>query len=455
MRKYAILVVLIAVIVAATSSCGLIVKDEAVDAQTVIIEVAGEKIVKSVVQQTIQNVLDYEEYIYSLYGYTYDRTDADTIASAQDTAINSLIEEAVTNQKIVEYGLDQFTDEELAAISQKVEDTYAGYLDTVKTQYFADTELTGDALSAAVEAKLLEIGYSSKESMLEQEKKSEEMSRLRDMVVKDVSVSEDEITAQYNDGVTQQTSSYESDLTQYAADLQNGEIIYFAPHDYRYVKNLLIKISDEDKTQLSSLSTQISSDQDSLTSLQEAVAALPADPTTDSEDQKKTREELTGQIDTLNTELDALNTQVTDLTASAYGAIQPKVNVVEEKIKAGEDFDTLIAEYGEDTGMTVEPTKSQGYLVCEGLTTYVTEFVDQAMALLAAGDISDPFRTVYGVHILQYASDLDAGKVSLSAIHDQISEQLLTTKQNTVYDETVSQWVTDAKAKIHTDRLAN
>ena len=250
-------------------------------------------------------------------------------------------------------------------------------------------------------------------------------------------------------------TDYASDLTQYASDVSSGAIIYFQPHDYRYVKNLLIKISDDDRTQLSTLSSQITSDQDTLTSIEEAIAALPEDPTTDTEDQQKTREELTAQIDALNTEIADLNTQADELTAAAYGAIQPTVNMVEEKIKAGEDFDALIAEYGEDTGMTVEPQKSEGYLVCEGLTTYVTEFVTQAMALESVGDISDPFRTVYGVHFLQYTSDLDAGKVSLSAIHDQISEELLTTKQNDTYDATISQWVTDANAKIYTNRLAD
>ncbi|MBE0601101.1 MAG: hypothetical protein IH607_04885, partial [Firmicutes bacterium] len=322
MRKFSILVIMMAVIVAVTSSCGLIVKDAAIDAQTVIIEVAGEQIVKSVVQQTMQNVLDYQEYIYSLYGLSYDRTDADTIASAQDTAIASLIEEAVTSQKIAEYGLDQFTDVELAAITQTVDETYAGYIDTVKSMYFTDTELTGEELDAAVEAKLLETGYSSKDSLLEQEKVTEKLAKLKDMVVKDVSVSEDEITAQYNSGIASQTTSYASALTQYAADVTNGSIIYFNPHGYRYVKNLLIQISDEDRTQISTLNTQIAADKESLASFEEAIAALPEDTAADTEDQQKTRTELTAQIDTLNAAIADLTAQVTERTASAYAAIQ-------------------------------------------------------------------------------------------------------------------------------------
>ena len=54
---------------------------------------------KEDVQQAIENVLDYQEYMYSYYGLSFDRTDADSIASAQDSAIDGLIEEAVINQK--------------------------------------------------------------------------------------------------------------------------------------------------------------------------------------------------------------------------------------------------------------------------------------------------------------------------------------------------------------------
>ena len=90
-----LMAMLMAFVVAFTSGCGLIVKDAEVDAQTVIIEVAGQSIVKADVQQAIESVLDYQEYMYSYYGVSFDRTDADTIASAQETAIDSLIEEAV------------------------------------------------------------------------------------------------------------------------------------------------------------------------------------------------------------------------------------------------------------------------------------------------------------------------------------------------------------------------
>jgi parvulin-like peptidyl-prolyl isomerase len=67
--------------------------------------------------------------------------------------------------------------------------------------------------------------------------------------------------------------------------------------------------------------------------------------------------------------------------------------------------------------------------------------------------VSEPFRSSVGVHIVQYTSDLPDGQVPLADIHDQVSAALLESKQDTLYDETISQWITDADAKTYIDRL--
>ena len=391
--------------------------------------------------------------MYSYYGMRYDRTDTDNIASAQQSALDALIEKAVTEQKIQEYGADQFTDEELAAINDTVDTTYDGYFSSVQSYYFADTTLTGDELNTAVEAKMLELGYGGKESMLEDEKLNAATEKLRAEVIKDVTVSDDEAMAEYATQESSAVTTYGSNLTQYATDVSNGAIIYYIPDGYRYVKNLLIKISDDDQTQMDALTAHIADDQDSLDAITAAIAELPEDPAEDTEDQAKSRTELAGQSDTLTAEIADLTAQLTTLTESAYAALQPTVDEVETKLAAGETFDSLVAQYGEDAGMQTEPAKSQGYLVCEGMTTYVTEFVDAAMALQKVGDVSDPFRSDYGIHILQYASNLESRQVPFSEIKDQIVAELLAQKQDTTYNDTMTQWIADASAKTYIDRM--
>ena len=65
-----------------------------------------------------------------------------------------------------------------------------------------------------------------------------------------------------------------------------------------------------------------------------------------------------------------------------------------ERLLAGEDFDTLMAEYGEDPGMRANP---DGYTFTSGMM--VQEFEEGTLAL-EIGEISDVIETVHGYHII-------------------------------------------------------
>ena len=65
------------------------------------------------------------------------------------------------------------------------------------------------------------------------------------------------------------------------------------------------------------------------------------------------------------------------LKQAAYANIKDTVDEIMARIAEGEDFDALVEEYGEDPGMQSEPYKSQGYMVYDGATTLVAEFVGQ------------------------------------------------------------------------------
>lgn len=91
MRKRVILVLMLILALVAASSCSLIVKDEEVDKQTTIIEVAGQTFTKEEVNEQVEAVMDYEEYLYYMYGITYDRSDASNISAAQDSAIEAMV----------------------------------------------------------------------------------------------------------------------------------------------------------------------------------------------------------------------------------------------------------------------------------------------------------------------------------------------------------------------------
>jgi len=455
MRKRFFLAVLMIAALVLSTSCGLIVKDEEVDAQTTIIEVAGKTFTKAEVQSAVDNTLSYQQYLFNMYGMSFDTTDEDNISDAQDETIKELIEQAVEAQKATELGFDVFTDDELSEMETSASDTYDSYVDSVKSNYFADTELTGDELNAAVEAKMVELGYPDEADLLENNKSTKAQEKLKEYVVKDVTVTDDEIQTEYDSQVENAKSTYANSLSQYGSDVNNGSTIYYRPAGYRYVKNILIKLSSDDSNTISDLEDQISTVQDDLDTNTTSLAALPEDATTDTEDEASSREELTAQQTELNATLEDLNTQLDAAKETAYGAIQPTIDEIVARLDAGEDFDAVMAEYGEDPGMQSDPGMTDGYPVCAGDSNWVDEFTEAAMSLVNVGDVSAPFRTDYGIHIVKYVSDLEEGAVPLDDVKDTITESVLSTKQDDLYDTTLDGWVTEANAKIYKDRLAD
>lgn len=453
-RKRIVLALLLVLALLATTSCSLIVKDEEVDKQTPIIEVGATTITKEMVNQQIEEVHSYMEYMYYMYGMSYDRTSDTAIASARDQAVQLLLENAVMEQKIQELGLDQLTEEEEAQVQADAEETWQLYYDSTKTYYFADTELEGEALDAAISEEMTALGYPTKDSIVESARMTLEQEKLRNEVIKDVAVSQQELEDAYASNVELAKSSYETNLASYGTAVNNGSTIYYVPAGYRFVKNILIKLNDEDSTAISDLNSQLTSKQSELATAQSSLSALGEDSSADDEDTAKNRETLTATEKQLTGDITALTKQLNEKTEEAYAAIQPTVDEVLAKLAAGEDFDALMEQYGQDTGMQSSPAKENGYPVCAESTNWVQEFTDAAMALGQVGDTSaEGVRTSYGIHILKYVSDSVEGEVGLDAVRETLEAELLSEKQDEAYTTALEQWVADSNAKTYLDKL--
>lgn len=441
MRKRGLLALILVIAMLMTTSCSLIVKDEEVDKQTVIIEVAGESISKGAVQEYTEYMLDYNEYMYSNYGMSYDRKDPENIAQAQEEAITSIIQSMVSQQKIAEYGFDVYTEEELAQIEATAAEDYELYRSTIEMFYFADTELTGDELEAAIQAEMTNMGYPGQEQLVEEGKMGLAQTKLQDEMAKDVTVTEEEIASEYEYRVSTAKSNYEYMPSYFAEDLDSGYEIYYTPAGWRYVKQILVEFAEEDQTAVTEATTALTAKQNELNAVQKSLDAL-------GEEDDKT--ELTAQVETLTAEVAELQKALDKANKDAYSAILPTVAEVQGKIEAGEDFNALIETYNDDPGMTKD---SIGYAVSADSINWVNEFRDASMALAAIGDVSAPVRSIYGVHFIRYESDIAEGEIGLENVHDAIQEELLTTKKETRVTEVMNQWVEEANAKVYKDRL--
>lgn len=467
MRKRALLAFFMAAVLLMTTGCSLIVKDPEVDRSTVIVEVGNETITKAQVQQATQTVLDNREYEASYYSYYYgmnmgfDRNDAATVASAQEEAVDLLISSSAQAQKSKELGLDVFSEADEAQAQADAEADWQTYYDYVRNVNFADTELTGEELDAAVLAlteQMVGLGKEDALFQIKQEKLAKlETERLREETVKDVAVSDEEVAQQYAADQQAAKDSFAADPNAYSRALMNGSYIYAVPAGYRYIKHILVQFSDEDKQAISDAQTAVNTKQSELSAAEADVTALQGGTLTAAEGEAlPTQEELDAKVTALTAEKAELEAKLAAAKEAAYAALQPTIDEIVEKIAAGEDFDALIEQYGQDSGMKNSPTKETGYAVCADGTSYVAEFQEAAMALAAVGDVSEPVKSDadQGIHILKYIgesveSDVEADEEKLA----EIKNSLLTAKQDEYYDAAVAQWIEALKPVTHLDRM--
>lgn len=104
-----------------------------------------------------------------------------------------------------------------------------------------------------------------------------------------------------------------------------------------------------------------------------------------------------------------------------------------DRINAGEDFDTLMNQYSEDTGLSNNPN---GYTFTEG--QMVTEFYDGAKAL-AEDEVSELVKSSYGYHIIKRVK-LDDSQF------DNFKSDIVSAISGSM-DELLKQWIDEAQVE--------
>lgn len=350
------------------------------------------------IQITAQDAAPMYEYVTEMFTYYgYDMSSEDVLAQIKDITLDGVIAQRVYLAMAAEYGLDKPTAEEQAQIEADAQamrdDAYQSIYDSLD-----DGTMTEEELAAATEEQLTAYGYDL-ESLIRMY--SEEMAndKLDAYLTKDVTVTDEQVEAEYQSKVESDKAVYADDPSMYTLQSMYGDRPAYAPEGIRTVKHILITYNDEDAQAINELL---------------ALDTKPAD----------------------------YEAQYEALKQKAYEAIKPTVDEIMAKIEAGEDFDTLVAEYGEDPGMQTEPYISEGYMVFEGCTNLVAEFVETGMALEAIGDISpEPALTSYGAHIMMYCSDIAPGAAELTDdAREALRGELLTEAQRTAFNAAVDEY---------------
>ncbi|MCR5566420.1 MAG: hypothetical protein K6F61_06180 [Clostridiales bacterium] len=460
MRKKALLAVMMAMVLL-LSGCALVVKDEAVDNAREIIRMGDQVITKDKVKEEIQNQLDSMAYMYSMYGYSYDVTDPENIARAQESAIEDLKEDLALTAKAKELGLDQLTEEETASVKEAAQKSYDSALDYVKDSMLTGTEgMDDDAIAKAAADKLTEMNVTL-ETYIESQTKTVIDDKLREYAIRDVAVTDEEIQEDYDKKVEADKESYAEKAGSWASAANNGTALYYTPAGVRRVKQILTKFKDEDQTAIDDAKKQVTNAQSAVTAAQAKIDA--ANETLalegDTDEIKAAKEAAQADLNAATQEkeeadkaLDAANEAVTAAQEKAFANLDEEVDAILASLDAeGADWQAIMEEKNQDPGMK---SNEKGYAVAADMTGFDPAFVEAAMALAKPGDHSGKVKgTSYGYYIIRYDSDETEGPIALDSVKEAISSALLSTKQTEAYNAAKAQWVEEAGIKVDLNAL--
>lgn len=314
---------------------------------------------------------------------------AETCKSRRQAIIESLILEKICVLKAEEYGVSEFTDEELeqaksmadVIISERTS-YYADNLDygTIDPSGLSDEEKQKRA-DEALDKALAKYDYTRDDYV---EKQKRYVLGFKVMKAIGETLDRGEAEKQFNDNAKLAKETYESSVSDYEQSSTLSQ--YYIPEGSRYIKHILLGFS-EDASNAIQLSRK-SGDDEGADKLREENAA----------------------------------------------ALKEKLAEVIGKLDAGEDWDTLVNDYSADKAASAY--YPNGYILIPNGTSFVKEFQDAAFTIEKIGERTTCV-TDYGVHIMLYA-----GNASITESDKEIMvENIFASMMQKEFTEKTAEWI--------------
>ena len=428
MKKISRLLALVLALMLCTASVCTAVADEATTTDTtetattaptdVMATVNGEPVLR----ETVENIASNLSYTYSQYGY--DTTTDENAKFINQLALDYAIQYALMDQKAAEWGLDQFTDEEMETLKASNAESWNSLVDSYVSYYGNLTDESTDeeklAAKTSALAALEAMGY-TEDVMMQSTLEEERYNRVRNKMVENVEVTDDEVQTAFDTQVESDKASYEGNVAYYEYMTQYyGQTSYYVPEGYRGITHILLTVDDD----------LLQNYKDLAAKLEEQEEAEDTDTT------EATATDVTEETETPVTQAD-----VDAAYQAILDSVQPTIDEINQKLADGASFSDLIAEYGADPGMQSEPYMSEGYSVHQDSVVWDAAFVKAAFSVEKVGDVSEPVVGSYGVHIVYYLRDVPSGAVELTDdIKEDLKSTLLSEKENEAFASTMQEW---------------
>lgn len=386
------------------------------------------------------------------YGSYYDLSQQSNVDLFKAVALDEYITDKVIEHNANALNLS-LTDEEIKA----AQDAAASDWSNALADYAAAPENEGATEEDAI-AFYNNLGYNP-EVLKQEYVKYALQDKVQAYVIQDVVVTDADVEKLYQDLVAADKELYGSDLSAYIN--YNGYVqqmesyaayygtentmdyAWYRPAGFRLVKHILLSVDETLMNDYLGLQAQLEEQMHPET--EEEIEGEPVEGEETADGEEAVEGEETEQEATPVTQ-----EQVDNAKAAILSSVADTVQEINDKLNNGSTFDELMAEYS----MDYREGDSNTYEVSVASTlVYVPEFVEAAFSVENVGDISAPYISDFGVHILMYVEELPEGPIEMTeAQRQQKYNQMLTSMQDEQYSSTVEAWKTEANV-VYTDAL--
>ena len=393
-------------------------------------------------------------YLYQIQASGQEVTD-ELLTLVNQYSLENAIAFTLIRQKAAEMGLGQFTaeeEEEMTATAREYWEEDLAYVMSMNGITEESTEEEKAAARINAMAEMEAEGYTEESyiaGIVENAKRNTLYSRVMESLTKDVAVTEEDIQTYFDGLVAEDQATYEGNIMSYELNTKYyGQESYYVPEGYRAVNHILLKVDDELLTAWQDLAARLEEQQEAEAAeatAEEAAATEEAAEGT-AEEAPATEEAAEGTEAEAEPEEPVTQEMVDAAKQAILDSAEATVAEIYQKLQDGVPFEDLIAEYGEDPGMSTAESRAEGYPVHAESFIYDPAFQEAAMALEKVGDVSEPVLGSYGIHIIHYLKDVPAGAVELTdEMKAEIQEELMAEKEAEIFNEVMTQWRNEAE----------
>lgn len=403
------------------------------NADPVVVRVGRVAYPLSLAKYSYQSNLDLMAY----QGYT------PTVAEKEELkrqTIDHLIDLALIENKLIEAGKNDLTDAEETLVRSYAGNVYEslwqGFQQRVKNEGY-------DATEEQITSWLTEQGYTL-DVVYQEALVNVRYSRIYELYCADVTVTDEDVEAYLQETfVGPDREAYEFDIPRYEREiLATGNESFFTPAGYRVIRQILLPYPQAVVDEINALQPAV---EEGATALEDAYHAV-ADAAIAGKDVEAEREAYQAQSQAY---ADLLN-QVVALEQSALPMLKETTDEIALRYAAGESFDSLVAEYGKEAGEA-----AGGELLFHPESENWAEAFKQAVsALKKPGEITEPFVTDLGIHIVLYQSDLPDGVHELTEEERAaLQSSALENMQRETLHPFLDEWKTQYEIETHPEML--